>query len=91
MPMIELRAKTGNATALDYGWLAQVDFDPSVGITLHFDRLVVTIEGRNLRPLFDGIVRKRVLWVQEEDRLVAAAMPSQETRVTTIHTRPKSE
>ena len=91
VPMLELRAKAGNATALDYGWLMRADFDPSGRITLHFDKVLVAIEGRNLRPLFDGITRRKVLWVQEEDRLVAAATPGPGARVTAIRISQQGE
>lgn len=72
--MLELRKKDGNVKALGYSWLSQADFDPSIGITLHFGSQQVKILGRNLnaehRPnvrLFAGILRHRVPWIQEAD------------------------
>jgi hypothetical protein len=72
--MIELRKKDGNVRAFGYAWLAQVDFDPSAGITLYLGGQKVRIRGRNLnteiRPhlrLFEGILRHRVPWLQEMD------------------------
>jgi uncharacterized protein YlzI (FlbEa/FlbD family) len=72
--MLELRKKNGNILAVGYGWIERVEFDPSVGITLHLSGHKITIKGRNLnaelRPnvrLFQGITRHRVPWIQEAD------------------------
>lgn len=72
--MLELRKKDGNITAVGYAWLERVDYDPSVGITLHMVGKTIVIKGRhlngNLRSsarLFEGITRHRVPWVQEAD------------------------
>jgi hypothetical protein len=70
--MLEFRSKDGRTTALDYGWLRKVEFDPSTGIALHFDGQAVRIVGRNLnaevRPnvrLLRGLLAHRVPWIQE--------------------------
>jgi hypothetical protein len=70
--MLESRSKDGRTTALDYGWLRKVEFDPSTGIALHFDGQAVRIVGRNLnaeiRPnvrLLRGLLAHRVPWIQE--------------------------
>lgn len=70
--MLEFRSKDGRSIALDYGWLRKVEFDPSDGVTLHFDGQVVRIVGRNLnkeiRPnvrLMRGLLAHRVPWIQE--------------------------
>lgn len=81
--MIELRFKTGNVVAFDYGWLSRAEFNPTRGIVLRVDRGTVTLTGTHLRPLYDAIVRKRAIWVQESDALVAAASIA-ETAVTGI-------
>jgi len=72
--MLELRRKNGSVTALGYSWLERVDFDPSTGIVLRFAGGKVTIRGRNLqaeiRPhlrLLDGLLRHRIVWIQEAD------------------------
>lgn len=82
--MLELRRVTGNVVALDYGWLSRAEFDPSRGVELRFERTVVRLAGQHLRPLFDGLVRKRVLWVQEAEPLAAADRPAGETVVTAV-------
>lgn len=82
--MLELRRVTGNVVAFDYGWLGRAEFNPSLGILLRFDRAEVRLSGRHLRPLFDGVVRKRVLWVQEAEPLAAAEQPAEQTVVTAI-------
>ncbi|MGD9721486.1 MAG: hypothetical protein AB7O59_09775 [Pirellulales bacterium] len=58
--------------------LDRAEFDPSQGITLHFGRSQVKLEGRNLnleiRPhvtLFGSIIRGKVPWVCEADEPTA--------------------
>lgn len=71
--MLEFRLKDGNSIAFDYSWLRKVEFNPSVGLTLHFGGSdIVRIIGRNLhRPsrtnaeLVRGIHAHRVPWIQE--------------------------
>ncbi len=72
--MLELRRRSGDIMAVGYAWLERVDFDPSIGITLHVVGQKICIRGRNLnaesRPnvrLFLGITRHRVPWIQEAD------------------------
>ena len=86
--MLELRHRDGSITALGYGWLERADFDPSVGIILHFGGKTVKITGQNLnaesRPnvrLFSGIVRQRVPWIQEAGEAEAIQAPKGATVV----------
>lgn len=72
--MLELRKRDGNIQALGYSWMERVEYDPSVGITLHALGRSIRIKGRNLNTiqsggvrLFDGIIRHRVTWIQEAD------------------------
>src|ERR1700722_19712835 len=71
--MIEFRLLNGNAKALAYSYLVAADLDPSEGIKLDFSGYAVTITGRNLRPLFDGLVAQRVAVVREMDPIHADA------------------
>lgn len=70
--MLEFRSRDGRSIALDYGWLRKVEFDPSEGVSLHFDGQQVRIIGRNLNKeiranvrLMRGILAHRVPWIQE--------------------------
>ncbi|OWK46465.1 hypothetical protein [Fimbriiglobus ruber] len=67
--MLELRLLTGNAKALAYSYLVSIDFNPTSGIAMDFSAYDVRISGRNLRPLFSGLVAQRVAYVQERDEL----------------------
>ena len=71
--MVEFRLLEGNAKALAYSYLVAAEFDPSEGIQLDFSGYAVTITGRNLRPLFEGLVSQRVAVVREMDPLQAEA------------------
>ncbi|HEX4610134.1 MAG TPA: hypothetical protein VH092_18215 [Urbifossiella sp.] len=89
--MLELRFKTDDATALAYSYLVRADLDPSLGILLDFSAYEVRIDGRNLRPLFSGLVAQRVAVVTETDELQAeAAIPKDPTVVTKIDVREKN-
>lgn len=70
--MLELRKKNGNILAVGYGWMEKVEFDPSVGITVHCGSQRFRIAGQNLNAevrtavrLFEGITRHRIPWVRE--------------------------
>lgn len=70
--MFEIRHRDGRITAFTYSWLDHAEFDPSEGITLHFGKSQVKLEGRNLnfeiRPhvtLFGSILRAKVPWICE--------------------------
>jgi hypothetical protein len=74
---LELKKKSGDIRAVGYGWIENVDFDPSPAcITLHFNAgRTVKIKGRNLNAvtrqqlsLLGGILRLRVLWIVESDQ-----------------------
>lgn len=89
--MLELRKKDGNVIALGYAWLEKAEFDPSVGITLHFGSQKITIRGRNLnaeiRPnvrLFQSLLRHRVPWIQEADEPAAMQAGKGDTLVERI-------
>jgi hypothetical protein len=71
--MLELRMLDGNSKALAYSYLVAVDFDPSEGIRMDFSGYTVAIHGRNMRPLFDGLVSQRVAVVREMDAIQAEA------------------
>ena len=87
--MLELRFLNGNAEALAYSTFVNGKFNPSVGIKMDFTGYEVTIGGRNLRPLFEGLVAQRVQVVRETDPLQAEAdaQPG-ETVVDRITTKP---
>jgi hypothetical protein len=67
---VEFRVLSGRWTAFDYHhlcvcWFGQSDAAQEIG--LRFGQLGgVTITGRNLRPMYELILRHRVTWVREE-------------------------
>lgn len=84
--MLELRFKNGNAKALAYSYLVGMDFDPSKEIVMDFSAYEVRIKGRNLAPLFAGLVAQRVAVVQERDDLQAEASLEKDATVVTAIT-----
>jgi hypothetical protein len=66
---LELRFANGLQTCFSYTDLLWFNHDPENGcIDLAFGGFLVTIKGRGLRPIFDGVKQKRVGWVKEADQ-----------------------
>jgi hypothetical protein len=72
--MLQVRHRNGRIEAFPYALLNYAEFKRSEGIWLCFSGKTIKITGRNLdaecRPnlrLFDGIMRRRVPWIQEAD------------------------
>jgi hypothetical protein len=82
--MLELRRKSGDALALGYAYLVSIGFNRSGGLVLEFTGHQVKIKGRNLRPLWRGLVQQRVAWLQELDPMAEAAQEETATTVTEI-------
>jgi hypothetical protein len=81
--MLELRFQAGNARAFAYSYLVSLDFNPSEGIRMDFSGYEIRIAGRNLRPLFAGLVAQRVAFVVEMDDLHAEVTLPKDTPVVT--------
>jgi hypothetical protein len=82
--MLELRTGAGDSDGFDYGLLGRCKFDRSEGVTLFFAGGTVTIRGKNLRPLFDGILTHRVYWVAVAAEPEMVARDPEATVVTAI-------
>ncbi len=72
--MLQVRHRDGTVEAFPYAVLNYAALKRSEGIWLNFGKWNIRIIGRNLdaecRPnlrLFDGIMRRRVTWIQEAD------------------------
>lgn len=89
---LELRKKSGQVLAVNYAFIGKFEFDPSVGIVIHYGGAqTIRITGRNLnhavRPnvmLFQAITRFRVPWIQEADRARALQVGGQDVVVESI-------
>ncbi len=67
--MLELRLKTGEATAIGYHWLQSLSYTPNHRIEAIFSTHEVEITGRHLKELYHGLLEHRVPFVQESDSL----------------------
>lgn len=65
--MLDIRHKTGDCDALPYHALEAVSFDASGILTLTFSRCEVTLEGRYLYPIYEGLVQHAIRYIQESD------------------------
>lgn len=81
--MVEFRFKNGNAVALAYSYLVKASFDPSAAILLDFSAHTVRLSGKNLAPVFAGLVSQRVAVVTEVDDLQAEAVLGEDATVVT--------
>lgn len=59
--MLDLVLADGNHVGLPYTYLSAVNLDASVGIVLEYPDRTVTITGRNLRPVYRGILSHTAL------------------------------
>jgi hypothetical protein len=81
--MVVFRLLNGNAKALAYSFLVAAGFNPSKGIQLDFSGYEVTITGRNLGSLFDGLAAQRVAVVRQMDEIQAEATAAPEAAIVT--------
>lgn len=79
-----LRRVSGTCRAFAYAHLYAVEYDPSVGIILHFSRHRAALTGRHLGGLFRYLCDHRVQTVQEVDALHAETLPAAAPVVTGI-------
>ena len=89
--MLDFRLKGGNSETFPYAALDRIRVDPSEGIVLEFNGVVVTLKGWHLarategRPsLAEGLRRQRVAWIQEVDALRGALRAPEIMAVTEI-------
>lgn len=69
-PMLVVRFKNGNQKAFAYHHISKViEYEPSIGIVLSFvdgeGATTLTIQGRNLQPLWDALTTHRITFIQE--------------------------
>jgi len=63
---LELQFRNGLQTCFAYSDLSWFSHDPESGcLDLEFGGFLITVKGRGLQPLFNGIKSKRVAWVRE--------------------------
>ncbi len=58
-PMLSLALKDGTFVGLGYGRLLWVNFNPDIGILVHFGTHTVRIKGRQLEPLYRELMLLR--------------------------------
>ena len=65
--MLDVRLRSGVRLALPYSYLSYFELDSSGAIQAVFASHTVTIQGRNLRPVYEGLSQHRIEWIQEGD------------------------
>jgi hypothetical protein len=88
---LEFQFANGLQTCFSYTDLLWFNHDPESGcIDLAFGGFLVTIKGRGLRPIFDGVKQKRVGWVKEADARLQDH-PGNETFIQEISITPPKD
>lgn len=74
-PTLNIEFKAGHCMAFLYGHLVWMNFEPELGIMMHFSSHTVRLEGRNLGTLYDELLELRLRYVKvvEKDRDAGAA------------------
>jgi len=65
--MVEFRGHDGRCLAVPYARLLSIELHPDRGVSLEFPEHQVIVRGRNLRALYEELLRHRVTFVQEGD------------------------
>lgn len=55
----------GTQKAFMYAYMSSYNFDPSIGIEIISTDGSITIKGRNLQPIYDGLLRHKIRWVKQ--------------------------
>lgn len=59
-PTLNIRFRAGHCMAFLYSHMVWMNFDPAVGIILHFSSHTVKLEGRNLAKLYEKLLELRL-------------------------------
>jgi hypothetical protein len=65
--MLDLRLVSGNYLALSYSYLMSAAFNLSGELSLLFTSHQVTVKGKNLRRIYDGVLSHTLRYIQEEN------------------------
>ena len=65
--MLTFRWRSGNLIALPYAYLLWMTFNPSNGITLHFNTHTVMLKGFNLASVFEALLSFQLSELVEVD------------------------
>jgi hypothetical protein len=65
--MIDFRGSDGTRYALSYRDLKTAELTTDLALVLEFTNHHVIIRGRNLTPVYDAVVGRTALYVQEND------------------------
>lgn len=82
--MLDVRTLEGVRLALSYSYLNSIFFDASGLIVLSFGSHNIRIEGRNLTPVYDGLINHRVRYVRQENAEIERDVPEHETFISSI-------
>jgi hypothetical protein len=87
-PMVDLRGTDGSRFALVYSELLTVTLESPDLLAIEFKRHNVEVRGRNLTPIYRGLVSQQLKFLQEADVDVA---PEAETFIDSLTIRQRLE
>jgi hypothetical protein len=82
--MLDVRTLTGERLALSYSYLNSIFFDASGILVLSFGSHNIRIKGRNLAPVYEGLLNHAVRYVRQENPEIERDAPESETFISLI-------
>lgn len=89
--MLDIRTMEGARVAFSYSYLNRIFFDASGYIELSFSGYTVRIDGRNLTPVYDGLINHVVRYVREENLDLERDVKPEETFISGIEIIDESQ
>ena len=82
--MLDVRTLTKGRLGFAYSYLENVLFDESGFLVLSFGTAKITVEGRNLAPLYEALLNHKVRYVRQENPNIEKDVPEKETFIASI-------
>lgn len=83
-PFLNLVSKCGRQRGKPWSAIDEIEFDPSIGITISFMNHMVVIEGRRLDEIYEKLLSQRVVFIREADHASEKLAGEAQTVVTSI-------
>ena len=80
---LDVRLRTNDRYAWPYSYKTGIKFDVSGEIVIYFTTHTLIIAGRNLAPLYDGLIKHEVTQIREHDAQYDD-LPERATVISTI-------
>jgi len=76
-PTLNIQFRAGHCMAFLYGHLVWMNFEPDVGVMLHFSSHTVKLEGRNLGKLYEELLELRLRQIKVVEKVHDKGSPDE--------------